>query len=52
MIENKFFQCYEAHINYFMQMFTDLNILGISDMIIKDFTFRKNLPLMKMFSKI
>ncbi len=35
-----------------MQMFTDLNILGISDMNIHQFKFRKNLPLMKMFKKI
>ena len=47
----KFFQCYEAHINYFMQMFTDLNILGIHEMNISGFTFRRNLPLMKLMSK-
>lgn len=35
-----------------MQMFTDLNILGISDMNIHQFKFRKNLPLMKMFKKL
>jgi len=52
VICNKFFQCYEAHINYFMQMFTDLNILGIHEMNICNFTFRKNLPLMKMLNKI
>lgn len=52
MVGNKFFQCYEAHLNYFMQMFTDLNILGIHEMNVCGFSFRRNLPLMRMLAKI
>lgn len=35
-----------------MQLYTDLNILGIHEMKINSFSFRKNLPLMKMLAKI
>lgn len=32
-------------------MFTDLNIFGIHEMHIRDFKFRKNLPVMNLFRK-
>ncbi len=52
IINNKSFQCYEAHINYFMQFFSDLNIYGIHEMIICGFSFRKNLKIMRLFEKL
>jgi hypothetical protein len=33
-------------------MFTDLNILGIHEMNVCGFSFRRNLPLMRMLAKI
>lgn len=50
----KFFQCYEAHLNYFMQLFSDHNIYGIDELKIMEFTFRKNLnhEVMELFRKI
>jgi hypothetical protein len=52
IIGNKSFQCYEAHINYYMQFFSDFNIYGINEMKICGFTFRKNMKIMPLFEKI
>lgn len=48
------FQCYEAHMNYFMQLFSERNIFGINEMNITDFTFRRNMDseIMQLFRKV
>ena len=53
-IGGRSFQCYEAHINYHMQLFTEFNIFGIHEMKISGFTFRRNLnsQLMDLFQKV
>lgn len=54
IVGGRVFQCYEAHINYFMQLFSDNNIYGINELNIMDFSFRKNLasPMMDLFRKM
>ena len=54
IVHGRSFQCYEAHINYHMQLFTEYNIFGIHEMKIDGFTFRKNMDkdLMQLFKKI
>jgi hypothetical protein len=42
-LNGKMFQCYEAHINYFMHFFADLNIYGLHQVTLLDFKFRKNI---------
>jgi hypothetical protein len=42
IINNRKIQCYEAHINYFMQLYADLNIFGIHEINLCNFTFRQN----------
>lgn len=32
IVGGKIFQCYEAHINFFMQLFSDHNIFGINEL--------------------
>lgn len=45
------FQCYEAHINYHMQFFADLNVYGSNEMRICGYTIRKH-PLPDLFRKL
>lgn len=52
IISSKSFQCYEAHINYYMQFFSEFNIYGINEMKVCGFTFRKNYAIMPLFEKI
>lgn len=52
VISSKSFQCYEAHINYYMQFFAEFNIYGINEMRLCGFTFRKNYNIMPLFEKI
>ena len=54
ILNGRSFQCYEAHVNYHMQLFTEFNIFGIHEMKVEGFTFRKNLDksTMTLFKKI
>jgi hypothetical protein len=52
IIGGKAFQCYEAHINYYMQFFSDFNVYGINEMKVCGYTFRKNMKIMPLFEKI
>lgn len=42
-LSGKVFQCYEAHISYFMHFFADLNIYGLHQVTLLDFKFRRNI---------
>lgn len=54
IVGGRVFQCYEAHLNYFMQLFSDHNIYGINELSIIEFSFRRNLDpdLMGLFHKV
>ena len=46
-LNGKMFQCYEAHINYFMHFFADLNIYGLHQVTLLNFKFRRNIESMQ-----
>lgn len=52
VVSSKSFQCYEAHINYYMQFFSEFNIYGINEMRVCGFTFRRNYSIMPLFEKL
>jgi hypothetical protein len=52
-LNGKRFQCYEAHINYFMHFFADLNIYGLHQVTLLDFKFRRNIEgMQQQFTKL
>ncbi len=52
-LNGKVFQCYEAHINYFMHFFADLNIYGMHHVTLLDFKFRRNIGgMQQQFAKL
>jgi hypothetical protein len=53
MVSAKAFQCYEAHISYFMHFFADLNIYGLHEVTLLNFKFRRNIDgLQEHFRKL
>jgi hypothetical protein len=52
-LNGKMFQCYEAHISYFMHFFADLNIYGLHQVALLDFKFRNNIEgMQEQFRKL
>jgi len=58
LLENKVimdisFRCYEAHLSYFINFYSDMNIYGLYPVKFIRFKFRKNLQYdeMKLFAK-
>ena len=43
-VNNKFYQCYDAHISYSTHFFGDFNLSGMSSLVLKNFSVRGGLP--------
>lgn len=53
LLGGRTYQAYEAHINYFMHLFADLNIYGLHPITLMDFKFRRNIDkLQDQFKKL